>query len=236
LRGPEPDPERKLIVVWGDSVVFGIFGDTWINLLDRVLEGRQVLNGGLEGDLCDNVVARAQRMNKRLRIDCNVLMPGWHPMRIFETTDGKVLTTGNDGVEEWLADAARSLRGCILCTAPTALNERVLDEGFQAAAESPCAYGPFQFWNEQKMTRVVGRRIYDSICERNDIVRRVAVREGSPLLDWAALMDSSSLADFREDFFDPCHPRLQAYPKIARIWEAGLRNILQIPEKASTDA
>src|SRR3712207_4517420 len=59
LRGPEPDAERKLVVIWGDSVIFGLMND-WVTRLSSVLVSHQVLNGGMEGDVTRNIIKRAQ--------------------------------------------------------------------------------------------------------------------------------------------------------------------------------
>src|ERR1044071_6576496 len=49
LKGDAIDPARRLAVVWGDSVVFGV-GRGWPCLLDDLVPGYQFLNGGIEGD------------------------------------------------------------------------------------------------------------------------------------------------------------------------------------------
>src|SRR5436853_6844247 len=49
LKGAARDPSRKLAVMWGDSVVFGI-GRSWPCLIDGMAAGYQFLNGGIEAD------------------------------------------------------------------------------------------------------------------------------------------------------------------------------------------
>src|SRR5437763_2579861 len=58
LKGAPRDPTRKLAVVWGDSVVFGVRW-SWPCLIDQSAPGWQFLNGGIEGDPYDNVLRRA---------------------------------------------------------------------------------------------------------------------------------------------------------------------------------
>src|SRR3954447_2199277 len=62
LKGAARDPSRKLAVVWGDSVVFGM-GASWPCLLDELAPGYQFLNGGIEADPYDNILRRALAFN-----------------------------------------------------------------------------------------------------------------------------------------------------------------------------
>ena len=78
LKGDPVDPNRKLAVVWGDSVVFGS-SRGWPCLLDGFGPGWQFLNGGVEGDHYSNVLRRADQFNSRYRVALNLLMLGWHP-------------------------------------------------------------------------------------------------------------------------------------------------------------
>src|SRR3954451_8864304 len=78
LKGEPLDPNRKLAVVWGDSVVFGS-GRGWASLIDRFAPGYQFLNGGLDGDPYGNILRRARGFNARHPVALNLLMLGWHP-------------------------------------------------------------------------------------------------------------------------------------------------------------
>jgi len=79
LKGAARDPLRKLAVVWGDSVVFGI-GWSWPCLLDAFAPGYQFLNGGIVADPYDNVLRRAAAFNQANAVALNIVMPGWHPV------------------------------------------------------------------------------------------------------------------------------------------------------------
>jgi hypothetical protein len=78
LKGDPVDLTRKLAVVWGDSVVFGI-GPSWPYLLDPFVPGYQFLNGGIEGDDYRNVLRRMIELNRERPVGINILFPGWHP-------------------------------------------------------------------------------------------------------------------------------------------------------------
>ncbi len=79
LKGAARDPARKLAVVWGDSVVFGVRW-SWPCLIDAHAPHYQFLNGGIEGDPYDNILRRATDFNRAHDVALNILMLGWHPM------------------------------------------------------------------------------------------------------------------------------------------------------------
>ena len=78
LKGDARDESRKLAMVWGDSVVFG-HARSWPCLLDDFASGYQFLNGGIEGDPFDHILARADAFNREHQVALNLLMLGWHP-------------------------------------------------------------------------------------------------------------------------------------------------------------
>jgi len=79
LKGRGRDPARKLAVVWGDSVVFGVRW-SWPCLIDELAPGWQFLNGGIEADPYDNILRRAVRFNREHEVALNILLLGWHPL------------------------------------------------------------------------------------------------------------------------------------------------------------
>src|SRR5438270_295051 len=81
LKGAPRDPSRKLAVVWGDSVVFGI-GWSWPCLIDEIAPGHQFLNGGIEADPYDNILRRAEAFNRAHDVALNIVMLGWHPWHL----------------------------------------------------------------------------------------------------------------------------------------------------------
>jgi hypothetical protein len=77
LKGAARDPARKLAVVWGDSVVFGVRW-SWPCLLDELVPGYQFLNGGIEADPYHNILRRAAEFNRSHEVDLNIVLLGWH--------------------------------------------------------------------------------------------------------------------------------------------------------------
>src|SRR5438874_4167351 len=79
LKGAARDPARKLVVVWGDSVVFGVRWG-WPCLLDGFDPRYQFLNGGIEADPYDNILRRVAAFNRAHDVTLNILLLGWHPL------------------------------------------------------------------------------------------------------------------------------------------------------------
>src|SRR3954449_4570322 len=88
LKGASRDPSRKLAVIWGDSVVFGVRW-SWPCLLDELAPGWQFLNGGIEGDPYTNILRRAGEFNQAHSVALNIVMPGWHPWRLPASATGQ---------------------------------------------------------------------------------------------------------------------------------------------------
>ncbi|NYZ17915.1 SGNH/GDSL hydrolase family protein [Azospirillum sp. RWY-5-1] len=216
LKGSDPDPTLKQAVIWGDSVVFA-HERGWVYGLNGAIPGWQFHNGGIEGDPLDNILDRAAAMQGRLKIDANILFPGWHP-----SFEGRPV---NSQVETWLEERLDRLPNPILATIPTALNEKVVEQEITPfLGASP--WGPFSLWGRMEPTVESLQTFYRRLLERNDIIRAVAARKGVPLFDWFAAMPSTAVEDFRADFSDVGHPRITAYPKIARLWAGALPDLL----------
>jgi lysophospholipase L1-like esterase len=222
MRSPEPEPGKKLVAIWGDSVVFGIGSPTWVDLLGEHFQQHQFLNGGIEGSEVDHIVERAIRINQEHKIDVNVLFPGWHPSGPV----GSVNTT----IEKVLREGVEKIPNCILSTVPTALNEQILDTDltpYRATADATSeSLGKFRGWGRDLSPSTM-KSVYERLLERNAIIRRVAQEREIPLFDWFAAMRTTSLEDFHKDFYDILHPRQKSYAKIAQIWAEGLRPYLR---------
>jgi len=218
LKGAEPEPGKKLVAIWGDSVVFGIGSPTWVDMIGQHFAQYQFLNGGIEGAPVDDIVERAIRVNQEHPIDVNVLFPGWHP----SSPVGSVNTT----IEKVLREGVEKIPNCILSTVPTALNEQILDTDltpYHTIADPLVKFHGFA----GNLSPSTMRSVYGRLLERNTIIRRVAQEREIPLFDWFAAMRTTSLEDFHKDFYDILHPRPKSYAKIAQIWAEGLRPYLR---------
>jgi hypothetical protein len=247
LKGEARDPARKLAVVWGDSVVFGV-RRSWPCLLDRFAPGYQFLNGGIEGDPYDNILRRATAFNRDHAVALNILMLGWHPWRLpsrpadhpgfLQRIGLRRPTTAPTGADD--PDARREhqdLRGellaflqsvpnTVLVTMPTALNRSIADQdlsGFFTRGNRDTA---FYFAGDLPYSVAAQRHMFAHITERNAILREVAQASGLRLVDLAAVFDTGSASDFRADFHDMLHLRPSAYPKAAATVYEAIKDLL----------
>ncbi len=207
LRGPDVEPDDKIGVVWGDSVVFCVYERSWPEMLSDFASDCVFLNGGVEGVNYVTVLEHAIDFNAKREVAVNVILTGWEGVNTCLTSD--------------LRSALKSIPNAVLATMPTALNTQIIDrdirDTFVSEGDWPDIFG---FMGKRVYSVTAQRAFFAHICERNDMIRAVAHETGTPLIDLFAALDSSQLADFRECFFDISHPRPSAYKKIASVvWE-----------------
>jgi hypothetical protein len=218
LKGETIDLDRRLAVVWGDSVVFGV-GPGWPCLLDALAPGYQFLNGGIEGDGYRNILARMTEFNRQQAVALNILLPGWHPHR------------NNASLAADFTAAIETTPNVMLATMPTALNAGIINDDLSGYFSprltdwtkmylSSDSNGPenleFFFCGSFEYSVEMQKEVFGHILERNDIIRAVAAAQSIPLIDLFGILATGDEADFRADFFDVMHPRPSAYPKVAR--------------------
>jgi hypothetical protein len=132
LKGVARDPSRRLAVVWGDSVVFGVRWG-WPHLLDEFAPGYQFLNGGIEADPYDNILRRATAFNRANAVALNIVMLGWHPMHIASPPTSANRRSRLETLRCWVRKAALAVRpaapairqGPAHTPKPQATNERL---------------------------------------------------------------------------------------------------------------
>lgn len=238
LKGDPVDASRKLVVVWGDSVVFGAWRG-WACLLDDYAPGYQFLNGGIEGDLYDNILRRACLLNRERPVALNVLLPGWHPFDPGPLAPPPPPARGWWGrkpaapspPQQFRADLTAFLRevpNTVLLTMPTALNPAIADHdlsGYFTPGDDATA---FSFCGNIPYSVPLQRRHLDFILERNTIVREVAAAAGVPVIDLWAEFKTTGFNDFRRDFVDIIHMRMRAYPRLAETVFRGLKDVLAV--------
>jgi hypothetical protein len=254
LKGVGRDPARKLAVVWGDSVVFGIRW-SWPCLLDEFAPGYQFLNGGIEGDPYDNILRRAVAFNRDHAVALNILMLGWHPWRLPSQVDSPGIERGarqhrlraafrgfrdapragsathdphpiHQHLRAKLVDFLRSAPNTVLATMPTALNRNIVDQDLSRYFIHGDRDTVFTFAGDLPYSVELQRHMFEHISERNAIAREVAGASGVRLVDLAAQFDTERLADFREDFHDMLHLRPCAYPKAAAAVYHAIEDLL----------
>jgi len=250
LKGDARDPARKLAVVWGDSVVFGI-RRSWPCLLDELAPGYQFLNGGIEGDPYDNILRRAADFNRKHTVALNVLMLGWHPWQLPSTTGapqngpgllqrlGLRRATARPGgaadadppsmhrqLGAELSAFLQTVPNTVLATMPTALNRQIVDRDLSSWFRGGDRDTVFSFAGDLPYSLAAQHHMLNHITERNAILREVAQASGLRLVDLAAAFDTEALADFRADFHDMLHLRPSAYPKTAAAIYRAIEDLL----------
>jgi lysophospholipase L1-like esterase len=216
LKGDAPDGDRKLAVVWGDSVVFGV-GWGWPRLIDNLAPGYQFLNGGIEGDSYANILRRAGELNRRRSVALNLIMLGWHPL------------PDNRNLRSALTAFLQETENTVILTVPTALNRRLADQDLSPYFSDSGEGEAFSFSGNLRYSLDLQRTAFDYLVERNQIARDCARRAGTPLVDLFAAFDTELVDDFREDFLDIMHLRPSAYPKIAAAVYQGIKDLLAPP-------
>jgi lysophospholipase L1-like esterase len=256
LKGAARDPARKLAVIWGDSVVFGI-GWSWPCLIDEMAAGYQVLNGGIEADPYDNILRRAEAFNHAHAVALNIVMLGWHPWHLPAAFAQPA--SGSEGplrrltqmfrpsprephmppipadpdpqpihrrLRVDLVEFLQHIPNTVLVTMPTALNQQIADRDLSPCFTQGGRDTVFTFAGDLAYSMEAQRHMLAHITERNAIVRAVAQASGVRLVDLAAAFDTAAAADFREDFHDMLHLRPRAYPKAAAIVYEGIKDLL----------
>ena len=215
LRGPEPSPGQRIAVVWGDSVVFSMVGQGWPELINNDALDCLFLNGGVEGATYLQIIKRALAINRRRPATLNLLMLGWTPY------------PGNRYVCDDLEDALAELPNPVLVTQPTCLNPALAQCDLRATFCSDADdLRHFGFLGASTYSVPLQQALFDHIFERNTMVRAVARKTGTPLIDLYACLDTNSLRDFRRNFLDISHPRVAAYPLIAKLVRESVRPFL----------
>jgi len=245
LKGAPRDPSRKLGVVWGDSVVFGVRW-SWPCLIDELAPGWQFLNGGIEGDPYENVLRRVTAFNRQYEVALNVVMLGWHPLGIPAQLAARPATRLQrlwqrigmaapaelklDRTNQRIGDDLTAFLGTtpntVLATMPTPLNSNIVGRDLSPYFTTGNRETVFQFTGPLRYSQEIQRHLFEHITERNTIVREAAQATGTRLIDLAAIFETHRLDDFRNDFFDMLHLRPRVYPRTARAVYDAIRDLL----------
>ena len=240
LKGDALDPSRKTVVVWGDSVVFGV-GRSWPCLIDRLAPGYQFLCGGILGDPYANILRRAREFNSAHPVALNLLMLGWHPNPVFLDAANGITKSGPE--RRWLVRVFRggaavsplnrqlakrlsafleAVPNTVLLTMPTALNRKIADLDL-----SQFFVDAFTFLSRLPYSIDVQRGAFDFICERNRIAREICAELNIPVVDLFERFNTEGQADFRTHFADILHFRPHSFPLVAETVYQEIKDLLQ---------
>jgi hypothetical protein len=227
LIGPEIDGAKKLVGIWGDSVVQG-WGEGWIGGLSDYFPNFQILNGGLQSVMISAVAMRAIEMNRRLPIQYNVIFPGLNTIRLPQWRQSFL--------SSWLHRLCNTLPNVILCTQPTSLNEDVIADDFAAhiAAAGTLGYrAGYILWKDVEPTSANIAKWFHFVLEQNEVVRRVAAEQHTlfgrriPVVDVYRLFYTRGTMDFRDHFVDAGHFRVEAYPYVREVFQSAFSDLLK---------
>lgn len=225
-RGPELEPGRPVVACFGDSTTLGVMmtegdtpGESWTEHLD--LPGYAVANAGVEGLQMDAVARRYELLREQVPLAAAVFYTGWHNLIYNPRTP-----------EYWEACLQRYLgEGHVtaICTLPSPLLPEMRERGIAPLVnESPEATitdDYFHFWRGWDPDEWLVE-LLDAVDRFNGHVADFCARTGTPLIDLAAALRPRSYETATRDFFDVCHVRPRAYPRLAEPVAAELRRLL----------
>jgi hypothetical protein len=225
-RGGELEVGKPVVAFFGDSTTLGVMGtagglpgEMWTEQID--LPGYAVLNGGVEGLEMAHVGRRYRSLRDQVPLAGAVFYVGWHNLIYNRRTP--------EYWEECLQSYLSDTHATVLCTLPTPLLPEMRERGIepleneQAGASISDDY--FHFWGEWDRTRWLVELI-DAHERFNAHIEDFCTRTGTPLIDLHACFRPPSYEDATRDFFDVCHLRPRAYPKLAAFVSNELRGVL----------
>lgn len=204
LKGPEPDGSKPVVVVWGDSVIFGN-GPAWAERLSDYFPQFHFLNGGIEGDFPDNIISRMLRMNAARRVHANIFFPGWH-VRGNATSISPLLES---------VFSKKILPRAMLLSLPSALSPTTIREDWQPhfkdGADGFTFFGPIAYSKER------AEQMFTFVTRRNGELKACAQQNDLPFLDFFSPFQFEVLDKAKTAFSDICHPRPSFYGPVAEV-------------------
>ena len=213
-KGPEIDPSLPAVAFFGDSATMGAAGDTtngdadsWPEHVD--LPGYAILNAAAEGANLETIVPRYEQIRARVPLVCAVVYAGWHNI-VYNKRDEKYWESR---LTRFLSDdhltAFCNLATCLTPEFATRGVGPLLDERPGSTVNDTY----FNFWGDLDPATWIPR-LEEHIPRYNAFLADFCSRHERPLIDLHSLLAPTRYEDAPVDFFDICHPRPRAYPKI----------------------
>jgi hypothetical protein len=208
-QGPEIAEGRAVIGVFGDSVIHGAAGDSFVHHMR--IEGYETLNAGIEGLILPWTADRFLELRGQAPIVCALVHTGWHNLLYNER-----------GEDYWAAQLDRiegvPLIGHFTLTAD--ISETILEPGYASVVGVLEGYG---LWHGADLGTEQGRRnVKAAIDQFNVFIRRYCRERGRVLIDLEPVMAPRSVAELGVRYVDFVHPSPKAYDLMAREIEAQL--------------
>jgi hypothetical protein len=225
-RGSELEPGKPVVAFFGDSTTLGVMGtanglpgETWTERVD--LPGYAVLNAGVEGLEMGHVGRRYRSLADSVPLACAVFYTGWHNL-IYNRRKPEYW-------EECLQGYLSDTHATAVCTLPAPLLPEMRERGVAALENERPGAGInddyFHFWGNMDPERWLVELI-DAHERLNAHIADFCARTGTPLIDLHAYFRPQRYEEATRDFFDVCHLRPRAYPRLAGFISEELRRIL----------
>ena len=208
-QGPDIAEGRPVIGVFGDSVIHGAAGDSFVHHLR--IEGCETLNAGIEGLILPWTVDRFFELRAQAPLACALVHTGWHNLLYNER-----------GEDYWAAQLDR-IDGVPLIghfTLVADISEAIIEPGYASVVGVLEGYG---LWHGANLENREGRRaVKDAIDAFNRFIRRYCEERGRVLIDLEAVMAPRTVAELGQRYVDFVHPAPTAYDLMAREIERQL--------------
>lgn len=225
-KGEELLPNVPVIGFFGDSTTFGVNSDSWVSHVN--IPGFQTLNAGVEGYSMDRVLERYRRLSEKVNFLCVVVYVGWHNIiynKVHEDYWRAVL-------DQFAGDHVLAF-----CTLATCLIDECKQRGLDSLICTDNKGRYFNFWGNMEPTRLNIKKVFYGVYRYNDFIKRYCSERGHILIDLYSLLLPSCYEDIPVDFFDVCHPRREAYPKIggyvSNVLKGPLQQFIELKEGKS---
>jgi len=237
-KGPELRPEAPVIGFFGDSTTMGLANESWVRHVD--IPGCQTLNAGIEGHNLDRVVARYQQLSSRVDFVGVVVYAGWHNI-IYnkrEEANWRQMFDHFDqpGMVAFCTLATCLTEECRVKGITPHLNNEACGTEFDPGTTDdrvPSGVKPyFNFWCSMERSQENVNKVLDGIDRYNSFLRSYCEEKGRVLIDLYSHSIPASYDSIPRDFFDVCHYRSHAYPRVG----AFVRDAITEPMKPALAA
>jgi hypothetical protein len=214
-QGPEIRDDAPVLGVFGDSVIHGCAGDSFVHRID--LPPLEKLNCGVEGMVLPFIIDRVFEVAVETPLAVAAVHGGWHNL-LYNERGEAFWTQQLDRLDA--LDQVRIAHFRLVCD----INEASVAAGYAEVMERTPDYF---LWDAMDFTSVEGRRAgMTAIADYNRFIEAYCERKGRVLIDLEPVLRPKALDDLGRNFIDFIHPSPSAYDAMARQVEATLAPIV----------
>jgi len=208
-QGPDIEEGRPVVAFFGDSVVHGEAGDSFVHHV--AAPPAETLNGGIEGLVLPRIIDRFFELREKAPMVCAAVHTGWHNLLYNEHGD-----------EFWAAQLDRIAGVPVIAhfTLFADISDAIVAPGYDTVYGIKPGYS---LWHGADLLNEDGRaRAKAAIDDFNRFIRAYCRDRGRVLIDLEPLMAPRSVEALGARFVDFLHPSLTVYDEMARQIEAQL--------------